>query len=154
MADKQMDAISLLEDDHKRVKALFKDYEKAGDNERKKREIYDTIRQELTIHTQLEQKIFYPACEADQEEEVAEAIEEHRVIEDLLTELQSVPPSDARFDAKMSVMMENVEHHAEEEEEKSMFPKAKKSLGIERLRELGAQMEKMKATLKRGQRAA
>ena len=154
MADKKVDAIAMLEEDHKKVKALFKQYEKAGEDQAKKQELYQTIRQELTLHTRLEQEIFYPACEADQNEEVVEAIEEHRVIEDLLTELQSVEPSDERFDAKMSVMMENVEHHADVEEEKKMFPKAKKSLGAERLRELGERMEQVKMSQQGGRQAA
>jgi len=151
--DQKNDAISMLEEDHKKVEKLFKDFEKAKDDS-KKQELYQTIREELLMHTQLEQKIFYPACEEDQDEEVAEAIEEHQVIQDLLTEMESIKPSDERFDAKMSVMMENVEHHAKEEEEKKMFPKAKKSLGIERLRELGERMERMKMEAQGGRRAA
>jgi len=151
--DKTNDAISMLEEDHKKVEKLFKEFEKARADNRKQ-ELYQTIREELMMHTQLEQNIFYPACEEDQDEEVAEAIEEHRVIQDLLTELESIQPSDERFDAKMSVMMENVEHHAKEEEEKKMFPKAKKSLGMERLRELGERMERMKMEAQGGRRAA
>jgi len=143
----------MLEEDHKKVVKLFKDYEKARADNRK-RELYQTIREELMLHTKLEQQIFYPACEEDQDEAVAEAIEEHRVIQDLLTELESIQPSDERFDAKMSVMMENVEHHAKEEEEKKMFPKAKKSLGMERLRDLGERMEQMKIEAQGGRRAA
>ena len=153
MPDKKMDAISLLEEDHKKVEKLFKDVEKAKD-ESQKQELYQTIRDELMLHTRIEQEIFYPACEADQGEEVAESIEEHRVIQDLLSELESVPPSDERFEAKMSVMQENVEHHAKEEEEKKMFPKAKRSLGMERLRELGEQMEQMKMSAQGSRRAA
>jgi len=149
MAEKQMDAITMLEDDHKKVMGMFKDYEKAEGDDRKQK-LYDTISEELLMHTKLEQEIFYPAVESEQGEDVAEAIEEHRVVEDLLTELRSVKPSDERFDAKMSVMMENVEHHAKEEEEKKMFPKAKKDLGIERLREIGQRMEQRKMELQTG----
>jgi Hemerythrin HHE cation binding domain len=150
MAEK-MDAISMLEEDHKKVKGLFRDYEKAGDNAHsEKRELYATIRQELEVHSALETEIFYPAVEGEQGEDVAEAVEEHQVIERLLTELGSVEPSDAQFDAKMSVLMENVEHHAEEEEEKKMFPKAKKDLGMERLREVGEQMQQRKTALQSG----
>lgn len=150
MADKQMDAISMLEEDHKKVKGLFRDYEKAGESSDKKQQLYQTIREELTVHTTLEQEIFYPAVQKDQVGEIVEAIEEHKVITDLLEDLQSVEPKDERFDAKMSVMMENVEHHAEEEEEKKMFPKAKKDLGMERLRELGQRMEQRKMELQTG----
>jgi len=150
MPEKQMDAIAMLEDDHKKVKGLFREFEKAGENEAKKLELYKKISRELEIHTAIEQEIFYPAVEKDQEEEVVEAIEEHKLIQDLLHDLESVQPSDERFDAKMSVMMENVEHHAEEEEEKKMFPKAKKDLGIERLRQLGQRMEQRKMELQTG----
>src|SRR5207302_8283185 len=108
------------------------------------------IQQELDIHSKLEKEIFYPALEEDQEEEVAEAMEEHRIIERLLEELGTVQPRDEQFDAKMSVLMESVEHHAEEEEEKIMFPKAKKDLGIERLRELGERMEQRQMELQTG----
>lgn len=150
MADKT-DAIAMLEEDHKKVKGLFREYERAGDAADKKQALYDTIREELTIHTKLEQEIFYPAAEEKQEEEIAEAIEEHRVIERLLTELGSLKPSDEQFDAKMTVVMENVEHHAAEEEEKKMFPQAKKDLGMERLRELGERMAQRKMDLQAGE---
>jgi hypothetical protein len=151
MPEKQMNAISMLEEDHKHVMGLFREYEKAGESAHsKKRELYTTIRQELEIHSALESEIFYPAVEREQEEEVAEAMEEHRVIERLLTELGSVEPSDAQFDAKMSVLMENVEHHAKEEEEKKMFPKAKKDLGTDRLREIGERMHQRKMQLQSG----
>jgi hemerythrin superfamily protein len=151
MPEKQMDAISMLEEDHKKIKGLFREYEKAGDNAHaRKRDLYSTLRQEIEIHSALETEIFYPSVEGEQEEEVAEAIEEHRVIERLLTELGSVDPSDEQFDAKMSVLMENVEHHAEEEEEKKMFPRAKRDLGIERLRELGERMMQRKMELQSG----
>jgi hemerythrin superfamily protein len=150
MPDTKMDAISMLEDDHTKVMGLFKEFEKARADDRK-RELYETIKQELINHTTVEQEIFYPACQEDQEEDVAEAIEEHHVIEDLLHELEAYGPSDEEFDAKMAVMMENVEHHAKEEEEKKMFPRAKKDLGMERLRELGERMERRKGELQGGQ---
>jgi hypothetical protein len=151
----KLDAVSMLEEDHKKVKGLFRDYEKAGDNAHsKKRELYNTIRQELEVHSALELEIFYPAVEGEQSEEVAEATEEHKVIERLLEELGSVEPSDEQFDAKMSVLMENVEHHAEEEEEKKMFPKAKKDLGMDGLRTVGERMERRKKELQSARRAA
>ena len=150
MPEKKIDAISLLEEDHKKVMGFFKDFEKAR-AENRKQELYEAIRQELTIHTTIEQEIFYPACQEDQEEDVAEALEEHHIIEDLLHELESFGPSDEEFDAKMTVMMENVEHHAKEEEEKKMFPQAKKDLGMERLRELGDRMERRKMEIQGGQ---
>jgi hemerythrin superfamily protein len=144
-----MDAISILEDDHKKVKSLFREYEKAGEGDgRKKQQLRESITKELEVHTTIEQDIFYPAVRETQSDEVAEAIEEHRVVQELLKELASIRPSDERFDAKMSVLMENVEHHADEEEEKEMFPRAKKDLGNDRLRELGARMEQRRSELR------
>jgi iron-sulfur cluster repair protein YtfE (RIC family) len=144
----KMDAITMLEADHKKVKGLFREYEKAGERAHAtKQELYDTIRLELEVHSKLELEIFYPAVERDQGDAVAEAIEEHRVIERLLGELGAIQPSDEQFDAKMSVLMESVEHHAEEEEEKKMFPKAKRDLGADALNEVGERMTRRKTAL-------
>ena len=146
MADKQMDAIALLEQDHKAVKKLFQEFEAKTDRAfQGKLELYRQIRQELEIHTQIEEQIFYPAAKAIAPDMIAEAVEEHTQVERLLEELQEIEPSDDRFDAKMKVMMENVEHHADEEE-KEMFPEAKKVLRDD-LEPLGQQMEARKERL-------
>ena len=156
MADKQMDAIALLEQDHQAVKKLFREFEGKTDRAVKaKLELYQTIRQELEIHTQIEEQIYYPAVKEAVPDMVAEAFEEHKQVDRLLQELQGMDPSDERFDAKMTVMMENVEHHAGEEE-KEMFPSSRKPLGPDRLQELGMRMMEMKQQLMRqkGMKAA
>ena len=117
-------ATALLREDHQGVKKLFRDFE-GSESESAKAEIFRKIQKELTVHTQIEEEIFYPAMEdvddEDCQELVKEAHEEHKVVKTLLEELSSMDPSDEQFDAKVTVMGENVEHHAEEEEQE-MFP--------------------------------
>lgn len=121
-------ATDVLKEDHKRVKKLFGEYEdlEDGANDRKMR-LFGEIHRELTIHAAIEEEIFYPAVEGVEkgkrggEAVVAEAIEEHRVVKTLLQELAGLDPGFEAFDAKMKVLRENVEHHADEEE-KEMFP--------------------------------
>ncbi|MFD8425020.1 hemerythrin domain-containing protein [Streptomyces sp. NPDC059466] len=142
-----MDGIVLLKDDHKTVEKLFKQFEKAGaDAHVEKRKIADQVIEELTTHTWIEEEIFYPAAREaapDTKDHVLESVEEHHVVLWMLSELKDLDASDERFDAKMSVLMENVRHHVEEEE-KEWFPEVRKAMGRNRLTELGDQMEKAK----------
>ncbi|WP_030760982.1 hemerythrin domain-containing protein [Streptomyces griseus] len=139
-----MDGIVLLREDHKTVEKLFKEFERAGDDARdRKREIVDRVIEELTAHAWIEERIFYPAAREaapDTTDHVLESVEEHHAVVWMLSELQKVDPSDERFDAKMTVLMENVRHHVEEEEQ-DWFPEVRKAMGRNRLRELGARME-------------
>ena len=143
-----MDAIVLLKDDHKTVEKLFKQFEKAGeDATQEKRRLVDTIIQELVTHAYIEEQIFYPAAREaapDTKDHVLESVEEHHVVVWMLAELMKLDASDERFDAKVSVLMENVRHHVEEEE-KEWFPQVRKAMGRKRLVELGEQLEKAKA---------
>ncbi|KPI15285.1 Hemerythrin HHE cation binding domain protein [Actinobacteria bacterium OK006] len=131
-----MDGIVLLKEDHKTVEKLFKQFEKAGDDAHAdKRKIADQVIEELTTHTWIEEKIFYPAARKaapDTKDHVLESIEEHHVVLWLLSELKDLAPADERFDAKMTVLMENVRHHVEEEE-KEWFPNVRKAMGRNRL---------------------
>ncbi|MFE2566104.1 hemerythrin domain-containing protein [Streptomyces mirabilis] len=142
-----MDGIVLLKEDHKTVEKLFKRFEKAGDGAHaEKRKIADQVIEELTTHTWIEEKIFYPAAreaDPDTKDDVLESVEEHHVVLWMLSELKDLDPADERFDAKMTVLMENVRHHVEEEE-KEWFPDVRKSMGRNRLTELGEQMEAAK----------
>ena len=145
-----MDAIKLLKDDHKKVKELFQQYESAGDKaHQKKQRIAEQVFAELEVHTKLEEDIFYPAVQAkgtkDQKELVAEGIEEHHVVDVLIGELKVLSPEDEQYDAKFKVLMENVEHHIEEEEGE-MLPDAEKKLGKE-TESLGEQMLQLKQQL-------
>jgi hemerythrin superfamily protein len=143
-----MDAITLLKDDHKAVEKLFKRYEKAGDRAyAEKREVVDRIIEELSVHAAVEEQLFYPVTRATvpQVEDVAlESLEEHHIVKWVLSELQGMDPKDERFDAKVSVLMENVRHHVHEEED-DYFPKVRDELGRAALNDLGEAMEAAKA---------
>jgi len=140
-----MKATDLLKKQHKTVKALFKKVENTEDG-RQRRQLMDQIANELKIHTKIEEEIFYPAVReigtSKAEELVDESFEEHHVVDLVLAELPKVDPEDERFAAKMTVLSELVEHHADEEEEE-MFPMSEKKLGRERLQQLGEQMQQM-----------
>jgi hemerythrin-like domain-containing protein len=147
-----MDAIALIKADHKTVEALFKQFEQVkedGDDAAKKR-VVDQISRELEAHADIEEEIFYPEVKAKAEEEgqelVDEAVEEHHLVKVTLGELASLPPSDAAYDAKVTVLIENVRHHVEEEEEE-MLPQAGELLGADRLAQLGQRMAERKQEL-------
>jgi hemerythrin superfamily protein len=148
-----MKATDLLKKQHKSVKALFKKVENTEDA-RRRRQLMDEIANELKIHTKIEEEIFYPAVReigtSKAEELVDESFEEHHVVDLVLADLPKVDPEDERFAAKMTVLSELVEHHADEEEEE-MFPMCEKKLGRERLQQLGEQMQQMAES---GQRRA
>lgn len=137
-------AIDLLVDDHKQVKKLFKDFDKlkdSGDAEAKQA-LVEQICNELILHTQIEEEIFYPAArEAVEEDMINEAEVEHASAKDLIEQIQALDPSDPMYDAKVTVLGEYIEHHVEEEE-KEMFPKVKKAkLDLEAL---GEEMSSLK----------
>src|SRR4051794_26833421 len=142
-----MDAISLLKDDHKNVERLFKRFESAGDRAHvQKREIVDRIIEELAAHAAIEEQVFYPVARATvpKTEDIAlESLEEHHIVKWVLSELETLSPEDERFDAKVTVLMENVRHHVEEEES-DFFPKVRDELGRSALNELGDVMEAAK----------
>ena len=144
-----MDAITLLKQDHKAVKQLFAQFDKAGDNAHsRKREIVEKIIEELSIHAAIEEQFFYPAAKAAVEEaqdDVLEALEEHHIVKWVLSELDGMDPKAERFDAKVTVLKENVLHHAEEEETE-LFPKVRSAMGRKALQELGEKMELGKKT--------
>ncbi len=143
----RMDAITLLKNDHKTVEKLFKSFEKAGDGATKtKRQVVDGIIKELCVHAAIEEQVFYPAVREalpDVEDTVLEAIEEHHVAKWTLWELASMSPDHERFDAKVTVLIESIRHHVEEEEGE-LFPEVRKALGRKELGELGEAMEKAK----------
>jgi len=130
MTTKPQDAVALLTADHREVSAMFKQYEGLGERAKaSKKKLADEICMALTLHTKIEEEIFYPAMrEAGKEAEdmVDEAVVEHASAKDLIAQLQEMDPEDDLYDAKVKVLSEQIEHHVEEEE-KEMFPKAKKS---------------------------
>ena len=128
MADKQ-DAIALLKADHRAVEALFEKFEGAkGDGAKEK--IARQICLELTVHAQIEEEIFYPACEGKVEEDLLkEAYVEHDGAKVLIAEIEAGAPSDEFYDAKVKVLSEQIEHHVAEEEKRleGMFSQARKA---------------------------
>jgi hemerythrin superfamily protein len=139
-----MDAITMLKDDHHAVEKLFKRFEKAGDRAYvEKRDIVDRIIEALSIHAAIEEQLFYPVTREtvpETDDIVLESIEEHHVVKWLLSELETMDPRDERFDAKVTVLIENVRHHVEEEEQ-DYFPKVRDELGRNALSDLGDAME-------------
>ena len=143
-----MDAIQLLKADHDEVRSLFEQFRQAHEAEDSARmkELQKQIFSELETHTRIEEDIFYPAVrDADEEElgeTVDEGVQEHHVVKVLMREIEEVSGEDT-FVAKMKVLMENVEHHAEEEET-DMFPDVREKMDQARLEELGAELEAAK----------
>jgi hemerythrin-like domain-containing protein len=145
--DAEKDAIAQLEDDHERVRRLLAELEQTTEKTATRREkLLATIEQELRVHTKIEEDVFYPAFfdaarSGDDKERYYEAVEEHHVVDLVLPEIKGTDPSGAPFAAKAKVLKDLVEHHAEEEE-REMFPRARKLMGRERLIELGEQLTK------------
>jgi len=142
------DAIVLLKKDHKEVRAVFAAFEKAGDTAvATKGRLVDKMIELLTVHTYIENEVMYPRVRAllpDLEDDVLESYEEHHVADVLVSELYAMKPSDERFTAKTTVLIENVRHHMEEEEQ-DWFPKVREGLGRKVIQEIGAEMIKAKA---------
>jgi hemerythrin superfamily protein len=147
-----MNAITLLKNDHKTVEDLFKRFEKLGPRAVKsKQDLVERIVRELSIHAAIEEMVFYPAIrevvdKGDVDDMVLESLEEHHIVKWVLAELDGMSAEQERYDAKVTVLMENVRHHVEEEE-KDLFPKVSKLLGKPRLDDLGEAMAKAKTTV-------
>lgn len=142
-----MDAIALLKNDHQTVKGLFEKFESAGDRAQKsKRKIVDKIIEELSVHAAIEEEVFYPAVReaaGETEDMVLESLEEHHLVKFALWELERADPQDERFDAKVTVLIENVRHHIKEEEN-DLFKRVRKSVPRSELEQLAEQMKQVK----------
>jgi hypothetical protein len=141
------DAIALLKADHRKVEELFADFEAAKGAE-KKRRLVKEICTELTVHTLLEEEIFYPACKGSVEEDVInEAYVEHDGAKVLIAEIEAAEPKEEFYDAKVKVLSEQIEHHVEEEEKRSkgMFSQAR-AAGLD-MEELGERIAARKKEL-------
>ncbi|MDF9716430.1 hemerythrin domain-containing protein [Nocardioides sp. ChNu-99] len=137
------DAIVLLKDDHQQILKTFSDFEAAGENALKtKQRLVDRMIELLTVHTYIENEVMYPRVRElvpDLEDDVLESYEEHHVADLLVVELAGLTPEAERFDAKTTVLIENVRHHIAEEEDE-WFPKVREALGRSVLQEIGADM--------------
>ncbi len=147
-----VNAINLLKADHKKVKGLLEDLESTTERGAKKRKkLLDQIETELKVHTSIEEEIFYPAFrdavrKKEDREMYFEALEEHHVVKGVLPEMKDTDPASEEFGAKSKVLKELVTHHAKEEE-KEMFPAAKKVLSDDELEQLGERMQARKEQL-------
>jgi hemerythrin superfamily protein len=137
------DAIVLLKADHKEIKAVFKKFTEAGDGATKlKGDLVARMIELLTVHTYIENEVMYPEVREllpDLEDDILESYEEHHVADVLVMELVAMSPDAERFDAKTTVLIENVTHHIEEEEDE-WFPKVRAGLGRKQLSELGERL--------------
>ena len=142
------DAIVLLKADHKEIRRLFREFQAAGDKAKKKKaKLVGQIIELLTVHTYIENEVMYPEVRRlvpDLEDDVLESYEEHHVADLLVMELVAMSPDAERFDAKTTVLIENVSHHIDEEEQE-WFPKVREALGRKQLQDLGARLLEAKA---------
>lgn len=145
----QTEATDLLEADHDKVRDLFQRFRKAEDDDREKARLQREIDMEVSVHAQVEEEIFYPAVRSleteDAERQFLEAREEHALVKSLLKELRGMKASEETFDAKMKVVMDLVEHHADEEEGELL--RTARELGEEELRRLGVEIAERKVEL-------
>ena len=148
-----MDALTLLEQDHQKVKKIMGELEKTTERGVKTRqELFTKLEQELVVHEKIEEQIFYPrvkeqATTKKLEEIVTESFEEHHFVNVVMAEIKQTPFEAEEWAAKFSVMKENIEHHAFEEEEGEMFPKVRKIFSKTELEDMGAEMEELKMQL-------
>ena len=140
-----MNALELLKKDHDTVKELFEKAE-SNNNEKQQKQLFEQIKTELETHTYIEETVFYPAVEQIDELKnmVLESLEEHKQVKTLLREMENLSDDSEKFEPKLKVLMENVEHHAIEEEEEKMFPKLRKFMNSEQLQQLGQELEAAK----------
>ena len=144
-----MDAIALLKQDHKTVRALFRRFERTAPNATQtQHDVATQIIEALSRHAAIEEQLFYPVVREtfpDDQEYVLEALEEHHAAKSLLTEIDRLPPTHERFRAKVMVLIESVERHIEEEES-TVFPELRRAMGRKQLAELGSALGAAKTT--------
>ena len=147
-----MHVLKLLKKDHSTIQNLIGRFERVGKSAHdKKDDLFVEIRREIQLHAKVEEEIFYPALKAFNGEGrllVSEALKEHKDIDQLLTQISRLKPSDKNYDEKMETLIENVEHHVEEEEGQ-IFRFAEENCSQEQLEDLGRQIEDRKRILDR-----
>ena len=143
------DAIVMLREDHQEIRQLAREFEKARASKADaatRQRLVDQLIELLTVHTYLENESMYPQVREllpELEDDILESYEEHHVADALVLELANLTPADERFDAKTTVLLENVLHHIEEEENE-WFPKVREGLGRKKLQAIGAQMQRLR----------
>jgi iron-sulfur cluster repair protein YtfE (RIC family) len=149
-----MNILESLKTDHEKVAELFAKVE-ATESEKQHQQLFEKIKTELEMHTQIEETILYPVLEKHEElkDMVLEAFEEHKQVKTLIREISALVDGSEKFDAKLKVMGENIEHHVGEEE-KEMFPKVEKLISQQQLESMGKEMETMKKASGKSSQAA
>lgn len=142
------DAIVLLKQDHQEIRKVFRDFQKAaeGGSDATKGQLVQRMIELLTVHTYIENEVMYPRVREllpELEDDVLESYEEHHVADLLVMELVAMSAGDERFDAKTTVLIENVEHHITEEEDE-WFPKVREQLSRKQLQEIGEHLVELK----------
>lgn len=141
-----MDAFELLTTDHRRVSELFEQLEAQPEGTGGAREaLFTQLKNELSIHADIEERIFYPALRehAETRELVPEALEEHQTVKEMLAQLEMMPKDTAEWTDTLIELRENVDHHVDEEESE-IFEKAREAFGQSRIEELGVRLQKEK----------
>jgi hypothetical protein len=134
-----MNCLDLLTEQHEECDALVEKIEAAEGDER--RALFEELADKLAAHATIEEKIFYPAAKAKPTQELLlESVEEHLAIKRVLADMLELDVDDEAFDAKLSVLQEELEHHAHEEEEAKLFPKVRKIFSAQELEALGGEM--------------
>jgi iron-sulfur cluster repair protein YtfE (RIC family) len=150
-----MNAIELLKEDHDRVDKLFQKVKATEEGEHGK--LFEQIKEELEIHAHIEETIFYPVLIKEGDEELKsitlEGIEEHRQAKMFLRELSSLKEDSEKFEPKLKVLMEDIEHHVQEEEGE-MFEMVQEQFDEETLEDLGAQLEEEKGNFSKSSSAS
>src|SRR5688500_11873605 len=150
-----MNALALLKQDHDEVRSLFDELAASHPRSLRARErLFDSLREELDLHARIEEEIFYPALRGSSSQAlrgaVMAALEEHRIVKDLLEELDEMSPSDEEFAAKIAALRENGLRHAEDEE-REMFAEAAREIDEVSLQRLGRALHERKEVLKTAQ---
>jgi hemerythrin-like domain-containing protein len=140
-----MNAIELLIRDHEEAASMMDQLETADKGDRSARDTFLQLKNALTLHTQVEEQVFYSALKNHEEtsDMIPESLEEHREVDEILAEMSRLNPGNDDFMDKLTELRDSVEHHVEEEQNE-MFPKAERILGESRLQEMGRQMQQMK----------
>jgi hemerythrin superfamily protein len=144
-----MNVLKILKKDHSTVQNLFSKFDRASKPHDKRSELFEKIRRELQIHLKAEEEIFYPALKAMNgigRRLISEALKEHKDVDELLTQISRIKPTDKNFDEKMETLIENFDHHLDEEEGE-IFRFAEENCSDEQLEELGRLIEERKRTL-------
>ena len=147
MKDDTINALELLRTQHEEVESLIEKIENT-DDAREKQALFVEMADKLAAHSTIEEKIFYPSVmDRKTREALVESTEEHLSVKRLLADMMELDVEDEHFDAKLSVMKEQIRHHAHDEEEDTLFPKVRRLMSADELAALGNEMLAMFETL-------